>query len=35
VPTIPEPQEWALALIACAALAWFAWRHRPRLAAVA
>jgi hypothetical protein len=35
VPTVPEPQEWALALIACAALAWFAWRHRPRLAAVA
>jgi hypothetical protein len=35
VPTIPEPHEWALALIACAGLAWFAWRHRPRIAAVA
>jgi hypothetical protein len=30
VPTIPEPHEWALALIACAALGWLAWRHRPR-----
>jgi hypothetical protein len=35
VPTVPEPQEWALALIACAAFAWFAWRNRPRFAAIA
>ena len=35
VPTIPEPHEWALALLACAALLWFAWRNRQRLAAAA
>ena len=28
VPTIPEPHEWALILIACAGMAWLAWRHR-------
>jgi hypothetical protein len=28
VPTTPEPHEWALALIACAALLWLVWRHR-------
>ena len=28
VPTAPEPHEWALALIACAALLWMVWRHR-------
>jgi len=35
VPTTPEPHEWALALIACAALLWLIWRHRrqPMLAA--
>jgi hypothetical protein len=35
VPTVPEPHEWALALIACAALMWFARRNRQRLAAAA
>jgi hypothetical protein len=33
VPTVPEPHEWALAFIACAGLAWFAWQRRHRLAA--
>jgi hypothetical protein len=28
VPTIPEPHEWALAFIACAALTWLLWRRR-------
>jgi hypothetical protein len=32
VPTVPEPQEWALALIACAALVWLMVRNRRRLA---
>jgi hypothetical protein len=32
VPTVPEPHEWALALIACAALAWLVARNRHRLA---
>lgn len=27
VPTIPEPHEWALIIIACAALMWLAWRR--------
>jgi hypothetical protein len=27
VPTIPEPHEWALMLVACLALAWLAWRR--------
>jgi hypothetical protein len=35
VPTVPEPHEWALALIALAALTWLAWRQRQRIAAVA
>jgi hypothetical protein len=35
VPTIPEPHEWALILIACAGLAWLAWRNRPQLALAA
>jgi hypothetical protein len=35
VPTVPEPHEWAMALIACAALMWFAWRHRQRFAVAA
>jgi len=33
VPTIPEPHEWALGLIACAALAWFVCRNRQRFVA--
>lgn len=28
VPTIPEPHEWALILVACAALLWLAMRRR-------
>jgi hypothetical protein len=28
VPTVPEPHEWALVLIACAALFWLVWRNR-------
>src|SRR5262249_48117490 len=32
VPTVPEPHEWALIIIACASLTWFAWRNRQRLA---
>jgi hypothetical protein len=32
VPTVPEPHEWALALIASAMLGWLAWRHRQRFA---
>jgi hypothetical protein len=31
VPTIPEPETWALLIIACLAFAWV-WRRR-RLAA--
>jgi hypothetical protein len=27
VPTVPEPHEWALIIIACAALTWLVWRH--------
>jgi Vault protein inter-alpha-trypsin domain len=27
VPTVPEPHEWALIIIACAALSWLVWRH--------
>jgi hypothetical protein len=33
VPTVPEPHEWALLLVACAMLAWFGWRGRQRLVA--
>jgi hypothetical protein len=33
VPTVPEPHEWALALIACAALVWLVVGNRRRLAA--
>jgi len=29
VPTVPEPHEWALIIIACAALSWLVWRHSP------
>ena len=32
VPTVPEPHEWALLLIACAGLLWWAWRNRRLLA---
>jgi hypothetical protein len=35
VPTIPEPHEWALMLVACLALGWLAWRRRRRLAPAA
>jgi hypothetical protein len=35
VPTVPEPHEWALILIACAALIWLAWRNRRPALAVA
>jgi hypothetical protein len=28
VPTVPEPHEWALMLMACLALGWLAWRYR-------
>jgi hypothetical protein len=35
VPTVPEPHEWALIIIACAALTWLMWRHREQQAAVA
>jgi hypothetical protein len=35
VPTVPEPHEWALALIACAALMWLAWQNRQQFAAAA
>jgi hypothetical protein len=35
VPTVPEPHEWALAIIACASLMWLAWRSRQRRLEVA
>jgi len=35
VPTVPEPHEWALLLIACAALSWWTWRQRHRLVVAA
>ena len=35
VPTIPEPHEWALILIACAGMAWLAWRNRRQFALAA
>ena len=35
VPTIPEPHEWALALLACAAFAWLVWRNRQPFTAAA
>jgi Vault protein inter-alpha-trypsin domain len=35
VPTVPEPHEWALALIACAMLLWLVWRNRQRFATAA
>jgi hypothetical protein len=28
VPTVPEPHEWALIIIACIALMWLVWRRR-------
>jgi hypothetical protein len=35
VPTVPEPHEWALLLIACAGLLWWAWRNRKLLTTTA
>jgi hypothetical protein len=35
VPTVPEPHEWALAIVACLMMVWLIWRHRSRVAAVA
>lgn len=35
VPTVPEPHEWVLALIACAALLWLARQARQRTMAAA
>jgi len=36
VPSVPEPHEWALALIACVALTWLAWsRWTPSLSSPA
>jgi Vault protein inter-alpha-trypsin domain len=35
VPTLPEPHEWALIIIACAALMWLMWRHRQQPMAMA
>jgi hypothetical protein len=35
VPTIPEPHEWALMLMACLALGWLAWRSRRQRAMAA
>jgi hypothetical protein len=32
VPTVPEPHEWALIIIACIALMWLVWRRRDLLA---
>jgi hypothetical protein len=31
VPTLPEPHEWALIMIACAALMWLVWRYSASL----
>jgi hypothetical protein len=28
VPTVPEPHEWVLILLASAGLMWMIWRHR-------
>jgi hypothetical protein len=35
VPTLPEPHEWALIIIACAALTWLMWRYRQQQMAIA
>jgi hypothetical protein len=35
VPTVPEPHEWALLVIACASLSWWVWRRRDQLVAAA
>jgi hypothetical protein len=35
VPTVPEPHEWALLLIACAALSWWVWHRRDQLVVAA
>ena len=31
VPTVPEPHEWAMILIAMAAMTWTLWRNRRRI----
>jgi hypothetical protein len=28
VPTVPEPHEWALIIVACLSLTWMSWRRR-------
>jgi len=35
VPTLPEPHEWALIIVACAALMWLMWRYRQQQMAIA
>jgi hypothetical protein len=35
VPTVPEPHEWALALIALAGSGWLLWSNRQRLVVTA
>jgi hypothetical protein len=32
IPTVPEPHEWALMIIACGGLIWLVWRNRQRIA---
>lgn len=34
LPTVPEPHEWALLIIACLMLLWLAWRRRQQITAV-
>ena len=29
VPTVPEPHEWAMIIVALATLAWLVWRRQP------
>ena len=31
VPTVPEPHEWAMILMAMAAMTWTLWRNRRRI----
>jgi hypothetical protein len=35
VPTVPEPHEWALLLMACIAVGWLLWQRRQRSLAIA